>query len=286
MSLPAAALDITVGAITACAVSRVLDGSLQRLVESAGGSISVWTVVLHGGEAASDADIERALPGGLHYMRRDRVSLSEARNVALADWVQKRAVPDVVCFPDDDCLFEAGTLATVTAAFKQPPVDVVLGAYAPAADRIDRRRFPERAIEVDATFLVRSSSSITIFARTQSVLAAGGFDERLGAGAMIPAGEDTELLLRLKHAGVQLRYEPGALMRHEYKADTGARYHPHAAALLSVSALGGRLPFATAARSVAALAIRVARRRYAPAALRQFARSGRYLCVSSRSGLA
>jgi hypothetical protein len=275
---------LTIGAITACSVDRVLDGSLARLVSSGGKDVSTWSVVVHGNREAG-LDLQRAMPAGVRWIRRDRVSLSEARNLVLKDWMARGSVADVVCFPDDDCLFEGGTLHTVAQSFAATDADVVLGAYAPAAGRLDTHRFPTGVPKIDAKFLIRSSSSITIFARTSVVIAAGGFDERLGAGANVPAGEDTDLLLRIRHRGARLVYAQGALMRHDYKSNIASRYHPHAAALLTLHALRGSAPFTAAIRSVAALVVRVARRRYSPAALRQFARSGSRLCVSSRRGV-
>ena len=277
--------ELTIGAITACSVDHVLDGSLARLVRSGGADVSKWMVVVHG-RLGAVGDLERAMPPGLDWIRRDRVALSEARNLALKAWLEKGSLVDVVCFPDDDCLFETGTLRTVLQHFATTNADVVLGAYAPAIERLDTCRFPQCAPMIDAEFLIRSSSSITIFARTIDVIAAGGFDERLGAGAKVPAGEDTDLLLRMHHRGVRLAYAQAALMRHDYKLDSGTRYHPHAAALLTLHALRGSAPVAAAIRSVGALMVRVAARRYALTALRQFARSGSLLCVSSRRGVA
>jgi hypothetical protein len=56
------------------------------------------------------------------------------------------------------------------------------------------------------------------FAAPVAVLRAhGGWDPRLGAGSAGRAGEDADLLYRLLRGGGAVRYEPGAVVRHEWQ---------------------------------------------------------------------
>jgi hypothetical protein len=53
-------------------------------------------------------------------------------------------------------------------------------------------------------------------ARVRALRDIGGWDERLGVGSPGRAGEDSELLNRLLAAGATVRYEPAAVVRHEW----------------------------------------------------------------------
>jgi GT2 family glycosyltransferase len=57
--------------------------------------------------------------------------------------------------------------------------------------------------------------SANLVVRRNVIAAVGGFDERLGPGRWLSAGEDVELLDRLVEAGWIGRYEPGALVECE-----------------------------------------------------------------------
>jgi hypothetical protein len=54
-------------------------------------------------------------------------------------------------------------------------------------------------------------------ARVSALRACGGWDERLGAGSGGQAGEDAELFYRLLLDGAVIRYEPAAVVRHEWQ---------------------------------------------------------------------
>jgi GT2 family glycosyltransferase len=54
-------------------------------------------------------------------------------------------------------------------------------------------------------------------ARRSLLLEAGGWDERLGAGSGGQAAEDADLFRRLLLAGAVIRYDPAAVVRHEWQ---------------------------------------------------------------------
>jgi GT2 family glycosyltransferase len=55
---------------------------------------------------------------------------------------------------------------------------------------------------------------MNLAARRATLLAVGGFDERLGPGTPYPAAEDNDLGHRLLEAGHQITYEPRATVHH------------------------------------------------------------------------
>src|SRR5437868_5929993 len=59
---------------------------------------------------------------------------------------------------------------------------------------------------IGANFALRASVAARI----------GFFDEQLGAGTALPAGEDTDYMLRMEAAGVKMRCTPRAVVHHSY----------------------------------------------------------------------
>src|SRR5204863_158616 len=59
---------------------------------------------------------------------------------------------------------------------------------------------------IGANFAIRASVAARI----------GLFDEQLGAGTALPAGEDTDYMLRLEAQGVKMRCTPRAVVHHTY----------------------------------------------------------------------
>jgi hypothetical protein len=58
--------------------------------------------------------------------------------------------------------------------------------------------------------------------RREAVLAAGGFDEDLGAGTPAKGGEDLDMFLSLLFAGGVVEYRPEALVWHRHRRDVKA----------------------------------------------------------------
>lgn len=147
--------------------------------------------------------------------------LSRARNLAA-----RLARSDVLAFTDDDCEPDPDWLAALAAGFARgdgdsiglvagavlaPPATRRLStcpAIAPANALYDPRLTPRRPPPgwdwMGANFAVRRD----LLARL------GGWDELLGAGTDLPAGEDTDFKLRLEAAGVPMVTTPAAVVRH------------------------------------------------------------------------
>lgn len=209
----------------------------------------------------SDARAARAIAGTLPA---DRVTVRRvdgrgaawARNIGLG-----LARGAWVGFPDDDCWYEPDTLAHLATVIAAPDApDAVIGHWrelgpAPAAAVIDARAW--------ARLRGPPASMITQFHRRACLLAAGGFDERLGPPAYHAGSEETDLLLRVLRAGARVRVCPALRVHHAvfrpeagtpaqaYRRvlgrarGTGALYAKHALAP-AVVARGLALPWARA----------------------------------------
>ncbi len=154
-----------------------------------------------------------AVPRGLtiRHLRQARPNLSAARNLGLAN-----ACGEWVAFPDDDCWYEADCIAAVRRQILDTPeLGGVVARWVeaePGGERLSHQldRAAWRA------FRGGDASSITLFLRRDPVLAANGFDARIGVGQYYGAGEETDLLLRLLSLDAPIRYLPAARVHHHY----------------------------------------------------------------------
>jgi cellulose synthase/poly-beta-1,6-N-acetylglucosamine synthase-like glycosyltransferase len=216
------------GTVTVLVASRDRPGKLAaciRALAAADGPDLAAVVVVDQSEGEA-ADLTAALaevPGGaglaakLRHVRSDTVGVSRARNIGLG-----LCATEVVAVTDDDCIVAPAWVARIAAAFRADPGlaalcgrTVPLGEVPPdiappsthGADRavlLPRRRDPSR-----------HGSGNNLAFRRGTVLDAGGYDEALGPGTPVPAGEDADLLFRLLRGGARVRYDPGVTVAHE-----------------------------------------------------------------------
>ena len=134
---------------------------------------------------------------GVVYLRTNEVGLSRARNLA----IRKTTAP-LLAFTDDDVSFEPSWLDRLVALFDEfPEAGAVCGsAVTPngqpvlgAAERSGIYRWPTSPFGLGA--------GLNMAMRREALVAAGPFDEELGAGARFPAAEDTDMLYRVMRAG-------------------------------------------------------------------------------------
>jgi len=153
------------------------------------------------------------------YLEQSRSGLSASRNLALA-----HARGSILAVTDDDCVPDLAWVGAIRAGIGRPPaVSAVTGPIEPlgprppgghaVASRPSRSAtdFRGRALP----WLAGSGGNFS--ARTELLRQSGGWDERLGAGSPGRAAEDVDLLYRLLTAGEVVRYEPAALVRHEWQ---------------------------------------------------------------------
>jgi GT2 family glycosyltransferase len=154
---------------------------------------------------------------GARYLSQPRRGLSASRNLALA-----KAARPFLAVTDEDCAPDATWLAAIVAALARPPGPaVVTGAILPLGQQLPGTyavslRDSASAVDYRGRVLPWEAGSGGNFAAECRLLRRlGGWDERLGAGSRGKAGEDSELIYRVLRAGLTVRYEPAAVIRHD-----------------------------------------------------------------------
>ncbi len=121
-----------------------------------------------------------------------KTSLSNARNIGLA-----HVTGSIVGFPDDDCWYPQQTLQKVARAFaNEPDCRAICTRVAdPVANKAYGHR-PVARVRIDYKNALTLPISVGIFCRADGITPVV-FDERLGAGCRLGAGEETDLIMRL-----------------------------------------------------------------------------------------
>ena len=170
----------------------------------------------------SDDDATRAL---LRPLARDpRVTLvaapargvAAARNLGIA-----RSDTALVAFTDDDCEATPAWVGAIAAAFAaDPDVGMVFGTvdaapYDRGAGFIPAYRAP-RAFTAETLAQKPAIEGIgaNMAVRRATWEAVGGFDELLGTGGPLRAGEEADLAIRMLAAGHKVQVTPAAVVVH------------------------------------------------------------------------
>ena len=130
----------------------------------------------------------------------------------------------MLAITDDDCAPGAGWLATLAAALERHPTPAAvtgavlpLGARPPGLHAISLR-MDTRAVDYHGRMRPWIAGSGGNFAASSDLLRRHhGWDERLGPGSPGQSFEDAELLYRILREGGVVRYEPAAVVRHEWQ---------------------------------------------------------------------
>lgn len=169
--------------------------------------------------------------------------LSSARNIGLAH-ARASGLLDrcqYVHFADDDEVVPPGTLAAVRDVFeREQDADVVVGAYGPSLDEVNRVRWPVERADLDVFTIPTRVSSATAYYRSALVRSLGGFDERFGLGSRFGSGEDVDYALRAAWQGSRVRYEWDLVVLHPYRPDSPQRNYPGTVALFAKHAVRRR----------------------------------------------
>jgi GT2 family glycosyltransferase len=155
-----------------------------------------------------------------------RRGLSGGRNTGVS-----HAIGDVVAFLDDDARARPDWLERLGAGYRDPSVVGVGGAVTPVwPGQRPPWLPPEFDWVVSGTFVgmptapapVRNLIGANMSFRREALDAVGGFTDGLGRVGTRPLGcEETELGIRLRQwrTGVQLRYEPAAVVHHRVTSE-------------------------------------------------------------------
>ncbi len=173
--------------------------------------------------ASRSRDVARvAADFGARYLREDTPGASRARN---RGW--REVTTEYVVFLDDDLLVRPGWADALAAAVTRPDVAFVAGRVVLPGGACGPGGFalidhPE-ARTLDALSRGVLGGTANLLVSRQALAAVGGFDERLGPGRWLAAGEDLDLLDRLVEAGLTGRYEPAAVVECEQWREGSAR---------------------------------------------------------------
>ena len=167
----------------------------------------------------------RELVGGLAYVRylRSDPGLSRGRNAGVA-----ATNADLIAFTDDDVEFGREWLPRIRALFDDPVVGIVCGRGLDSRGRVlsHRRagtyRWPTNPFNIGHGF--------NMAFRRKALDEAGPFDEGFGAGAEVPAAEDTDMFYRVMRNGWAARCDDSITVRHHDWRDhvqQRATYHAY-----------------------------------------------------------
>ena len=168
---------------------------------------NVQTVVIWQGQGRP------ALPDGAEVIFSASLGLSQARNIGL-----EAARADLVAFVDDDERVDESWVAAALAAFAADPS--LEGAFGPVlaaedgaapyfASGPEQKTFEGR---YRPPWVVGTGGNMVL--RRETLVRAGGFDTRYGAGAPFGAAEETDLVMRLLAKGGRLLYTPELTVYH------------------------------------------------------------------------
>lgn len=175
----------------------------------------------------------------VRYICEPTQGLNFARNRALAETSH-----EIVAYLDDDAVADTSWLRSTVEAFKgRPNVAVCTARVRPLRLDTDAQRlfeaqggFDRGASRIhmprDASTLrmhglraplIAWSIAIGVGAamavRRSTVDAIGGFDIALDLGAVLPGGGDVDLIWRMLDAGLDVVYEPAAVVLHEHRRE-------------------------------------------------------------------
>ena len=154
-----------------------------------------------------------------HYLRTPgERGLSRGRNAGL-----EKATGDILCFPDDDCIYPPLLINNVIQIFESDNVDIVCGRAAALDGRSINGRFESVAQTVSRENVFTTQIEWVVFFKRDVFKKIGGYDEKVGVGASTPwqSCEGPEVTLRALKAGFRARYDPAIYAFHpELNIDT------------------------------------------------------------------
>ena len=153
----------------------------------------------------------------LLYVQSRRRGLAYNKNVAI-----KFATSPYLAFTDDDCVADSRWVLTLRQGFGRADAPdglsgrvLPLGPERPGFYAVSSRTDSQAATYTGKAPPWQVGTGGNMAVALDWLRRVGGFDERLGAGARLRAGEDIDIIYRLLVAGARLRYEPEAVIYHE-----------------------------------------------------------------------
>jgi glycosyltransferase involved in cell wall biosynthesis len=182
-------------------------------------------VVVNNGSTDNTSEIVKAwafacpFPVCLAY--EPRRGISYARNQSL-----KSARGELLAFTDDDCRLSADYITDLLRHDAADTEPILRGGRVELGDQTDlpitikntstRQRFNRHTNPATTDCIVGQISGCNMAMRRAVADLIGPFDERLGAGAIIPSAEDSDYHFRAYLAGITLEYVPDMVVSHHH----------------------------------------------------------------------
>ena len=148
----------------------------------------------------------------LHYIESpDAKGLSRGRNLGAA-----KASGDILCFPDDDCLYPSSLIKKVLRRFEETGADIVCGRAAAPDGRSINGRFEKNAQRIHLRNVFSTQIEWVVFFRRAAFEGVKGYDEDIGVGANTPwqSCEGPDITIRAMLAGFSAYYDPALFAYH------------------------------------------------------------------------
>lgn len=190
---------------------------LERFLASATAQRSDRYEVLVIDQGVTSAETVAARHKHVRFFRSSAKGLSHCRNIGI-----RHAVGDLIAFADDDCVLAGDYLATL-GSYVPLLSDPLIFGFGNAINLEDDRPIVTTFRPTPGTvgpWRCDTLCSISLVFNRTTFDRVGGFDEGFGAGAPFPAGEETDLLLRLMAVGGRGVYLDRLTIRHPSRART------------------------------------------------------------------
>ena len=153
----------------------------------------------------------------VRFFRSSIRGLSHCRNIGI-----RHAVGDLLVFADDDCVLAGDYLATLStyAPLLSDPLIFGFGNALNLEDDLPLVTTFRPTRGTVGPWRCDTLCSISLVFNRTTFDRIGGFDERLGLGTPFPAGEETDLLLRIMAAGGRGVYLDRLTIRHPRRSRT------------------------------------------------------------------
>lgn len=191
-------------------------------------------VVDNASQTPATCEVVAAPP--FRYVREDRPGLDWARNRGAAE-----ARHALIAYTDDDVRVDRDWLWGVAAAFADPQVAAMTGLVLPAELETQAQIIFERYGGMSKGFAPRlfqrdrmdnagligahqCGVGANMAFRRETLAQVGGFDTALDVGTPSFGGGDIDMFHRVLAAGLDLQYEPTALVWHQHRRDRPGLY--------------------------------------------------------------
>lgn len=182
----------------------------------------------------------------IRYYRIGSIGHTRARNIGI-----KVSRGEIIAFTDDDCLVDSEWLDRLWAGFTDHRVACVCGRTKPATHDDRPRQALISTLSCDRYRVFRGRCNPigigrgnNMAFRREDLLRLGAFNEQIGVGTHVYAGDDIDLFYRILAAGGWIVYLPEAVVHHAQPDEWGSVISKKRGYSISVAAvLGSRVRY-------------------------------------------